>query len=456
MHAPEGNPREFYKMSRNRSFHRAWCCSFGVLASIVTLIVLTTFVWQSPRARADDFGQVATLDANAATVDVDFGFGPVRIFVGGTTPLFPGSYIKLGSDGKAVAHYDQISDCFFRDGVGIGVATPAEQNLFAIVDPGNGVDQWCHMLAGDYWIRTPQAALMPHGTTIGIALTSNGTMATVLEGSATFASAGGQVEMRAGDSYLVQDGQSGPPRRTQHQVLTDTEVQQVLSINGVISRNLDPHTRSMSFSGTVNVNQSAPPAGSVLEALVGGVVCGTATPSNSTFTIDVESAVTRRNCGVDGSTVSFQLRTSNGLIGLQPTATVATGNGVIPLQPTGTFTMGGSARLNLTGQQQSPDSCPTLTSATLSATTDSGSNAVTVSWDTAGGCPPFTGTISATYRGATTPYVVYRATKPSGIVIDTPPARCEGTFTVDYTLTITDSLGQRLVASASASVQWIC
>jgi hypothetical protein len=81
---------------------------------------------------------------------------------------------------------------------------------------------------------------------------------------------------------------------------------------------------------------------------------------------------------------------------------------------------------------------------------------VTLTWSSAGGCDPVTGTIAARYQGEAQPYRTQVIAGRSGRLTDTPPVRCEGTFTVVYTLSLRDSAGQPVTATATARVSWIC
>ncbi len=80
-------------------------------------------------------------------------------------------------------------------------------------------------------------------------------------------------------------------------------------------------------------------------------------------------------------------------------------------------------------------------------------------WGSAGGCGPYTGTITATYKGESGPYAKYEITVSTGKQTDTPsilkPCR-EGTFTIVYTLSLRDYSGQTVTANATAEVSWIC
>ena len=100
--------------------------------------------------------------------------------------------------------------------------------------------------------------------------------------------------------------------------------------------------------------------------------------------------------------------------------------------------------------------CPKFTNATLNATVDARTNAVNLTWGTTGGCGPYEGTLTATYKGEGSPYATYGIEAASGKLTDTPPVRCEGRFTIVYTLSLNDGSGQSIVANTSADVDWIC
>ncbi len=98
--------------------------------------------------------------------------------------------------------------------------------------------------------------------------------------------------------------------------------------------------------------------------------------------------------------------------------------------------------------------CPDLTSS-LDAVVGS-DNKVTVIWESTGGCPPFTGTISAQYIDQESPYATYKLTTGAGKLIDAPPLRCEGNFTILYLLYLYDSSGQTAINSAQRTINWLC
>lgn len=123
--------------------------------------------------------------------------------------------------------------------------------------------------------------------------------------------------------------------------------------------------------------------------------------------------------------------------------------GQIPPTPTPTKTLTPTPTLT-----PSPTNtpCPKFTNATLSAR--AGSTGVDLTWGTSGGCGPYEGVITVTYEGESDPYAKYEVKASSGKLFD--PRRCEGSFTITYTLTLTDSSGQTVTANDTVNVTWIC
>ncbi len=85
-----------------------------------------------------------------------------------------------------------------------------------------------------------------------------------------------------------------------------------------------------------------------------------------------------------------------------------------------------------------------------------GPNDVNQAWGTTGGYGPYEGGLTVTYKGEGSPYETYGIKTASGKQTDKPPVRCEGTFTIVYSLTLRDSSGQTVTANATAEVTWIC
>jgi hypothetical protein len=79
-----------------------------------------------------------------------------------------------------------------------------------------------------------------------------------------------------------------------------------------------------------------------------------------------------------------------------------------------------------------------------------------ITWSARGGCAPYTGTITARYERERTPYATYPLTSRSGTMTDVPPSRCEGVFTVVYTLTLQDGDGSEVSDRATTTVRWGC
>ncbi len=102
--------------------------------------------------------------------------------------------------------------------------------------------------------------------------------------------------------------------------------------------------------------------------------------------------------------------------------------------------------------------CPDLKSATLGANAKVNSKGkweVNLAWGSAGGCGQITGTITATFSDQRTPYVTYSVKSGTGKMIDFPPQRSEGTYSIEYILKLEDSTGQTIGAAAKVSVYWI-
>jgi hypothetical protein len=100
--------------------------------------------------------------------------------------------------------------------------------------------------------------------------------------------------------------------------------------------------------------------------------------------------------------------------------------------------------------------CPDLRNLALTLSDPDLQNHVILSWESAGGCEPYAGSLTATYQGEQEPYATYPVENQSGQLVDQPPARCEGTFEVLYSITLTDDAGQTVEAIANTEVSWIC
>ena len=94
--------------------------------------------------------------------------------------------------------------------------------------------------------------------------------------------------------------------------------------------------------------------------------------------------------------------------------------------------------------------------AALSSSEDARTNAVNLAWGTTGRCGPCEGSLTAIYKGDDSPYETHGVKTASGKQTDNPPVRCEGRFTIVYTLTLRDSSGQTVTANATTEVTWIC
>ena len=77
-------------------------------------------------------------------------------------------------------------------------------------------------------------------------------------------------------------------------------------------------------------------------------------------------------------------------------------------------------------------------------------------WESAGGCGPYSGQLTAMYQGDNEPYATYDVFEPSGSQFVETPVRCEGTFVVRFTLTLVDGLGRQSVAEIEREVLFIC
>lgn len=134
--------------------------------------------------------------------------------------------------------------------------------------------------------------------------------------------------------------------------------------------------------------------------------------------------------------------------------------GIIPPTPTPSYTPTPSNTPTPTPTdtpKPSSTPCPKFTNGRLTATVNRGDNSVSLAWASSGGCGPITGTLTATYKGDPSPYARYDNLKGgSGKLTDEPEPRCEGTFSIVYTLVLTDGSGQTITVNTSASVTWIC
>jgi hypothetical protein len=99
-------------------------------------------------------------------------------------------------------------------------------------------------------------------------------------------------------------------------------------------------------------------------------------------------------------------------------------------------------------------SCPPLTVSVEAIQRSDGP--IEVTWSASGGCPPLSGQLTGQYSGEDTMFLSTAISGSSGVVVDQPPVRCEGRFLAVYTVTLSDSLGQRASASADVVLVWIC
>jgi hypothetical protein len=79
-----------------------------------------------------------------------------------------------------------------------------------------------------------------------------------------------------------------------------------------------------------------------------------------------------------------------------------------------------------------------------------------VSWQSTGGVPPYSGTIAARYAVESNPYITYKISNATGVLVDDPPLKCSGTFDVIYTINLYDGSGRSSTMSETVQVLWIC
>lgn len=103
-----------------------------------------------------------------------------------------------------------------------------------------------------------------------------------------------------------------------------------------------------------------------------------------------------------------------------------------------------------------PGPCPPLGDVLLRPDKGATSQVHVVVWSVTGGCAPYRGTITARYADEEEVYATTPITDPGGLLIDYPPVRCEGQFSVMYELTLRDNSGQTAEATASLPITWIC
>jgi hypothetical protein len=101
--------------------------------------------------------------------------------------------------------------------------------------------------------------------------------------------------------------------------------------------------------------------------------------------------------------------------------------------------------------------CPKFTNpSSISTSVNVGTNEVTVTWGSQGGCGSITGIITATIKGERSAYQTYSIKGQSGKLTDKPPNRGCGSWDIIYVLTLQDSSGQTLTTSTSANIYWLC
>lgn len=104
----------------------------------------------------------------------------------------------------------------------------------------------------------------------------------------------------------------------------------------------------------------------------------------------------------------------------------------------------------------SATACAKFTNPALNAKPGGIQNQVTLTWGSSGGCPPVTGRIDATYERESKPYDTHTISGNTGTIIDKPPVKCEGTFTINYVLVLVDATGVSITTSTETQVTWIC
>jgi len=104
-----------------------------------------------------------------------------------------------------------------------------------------------------------------------------------------------------------------------------------------------------------------------------------------------------------------------------------------------------------------PTPCPALANLSLRTSVDTITSQVTATWTSSGGCPPFSGTLTARYTDQPPPpYKTYTVATQADKQTDIPPLRCEGNFTIQYEIILADRTGQKASASTTASVKPLC
>ncbi|MFN8499760.1 MAG: NBR1-Ig-like domain-containing protein [Anaerolineae bacterium] len=79
-----------------------------------------------------------------------------------------------------------------------------------------------------------------------------------------------------------------------------------------------------------------------------------------------------------------------------------------------------------------------------------------VSWRATGGCAPFSGTLTARFQDRGDVFATYPISDAIGSMAVEAPVRCEGTFTVVYTLTIQDRVGHKVTKAATRQILFLC
>jgi hypothetical protein len=178
--------------------------------------------------------------------------------------------------------------------------------------------------------------------------------------------------------------------------------------------------------------------------------------SPSTYTVEVASAAMRPGCGRDGDSVTFRLRRGDEVIALTPAAVFRSGQqyqlnlngfGAVLRNPSAGMSPGGSTTGTVVV-------CPRF-EVTLMATASSQTRDVRLQWSASGGCTGITGTITARYLDQPA-YAMYPISSGSGTIVDRPPSRCQGSYTVQYTIELTNSGGQRVSTQVMVPNTYLC
>jgi hypothetical protein len=79
-----------------------------------------------------------------------------------------------------------------------------------------------------------------------------------------------------------------------------------------------------------------------------------------------------------------------------------------------------------------------------------------IRWEYDVNCPPYKGVLTGRYSDQDEPFVTYDINEPSGSIVDQPPFRCEGSFTIVYELTLSDALEREVSVRDTVEALFIC